>query len=860
MTEESKSSDPFLSFSQRSNADNESLTPNWVDSLNKVVINNTTHVFARDILRDRGAKIYTSDLTHQEMIIYQSTQARADRNFYEIFLDDKPLKLFYDIDMSPQNNNDDFLNHLCNGIIEITTTSLRELYGIDDVSINDFAILDSSGEFVTNAGVITTKTSLHIILVNKIRFKNISQMKEYVNFVFSASSGYITDNINYHIDTGVYRRRGSLRIPGSTKRGQNRHLLIITPAFSQLDCLITYTSNDTDDIQMIEKPPKRNNKRKEDQILRSMQVQITGQQLGNDDIFQKIVDALPLELSEDYSKWVAVGIKLYTAGANEIYWHEFSKKCSTYNYDVAHSKWLSFRHYGTGNMAGLFRLLKECDCNDLVTELGVHTIRFMGKYNNEIAMGLARLYGDDHIFSRGKWYYFDKSKWILDEEKTCIARTIMTSFQNKLNKELKSINQYLDNISPDHPRYNEENARIKNLMAIKEKTQSGRINNDWHTLSVAFDQPLFACSLDSYNDLIGFENGTFNLKTGEFEESSRDHRITMSTRYDYIQPFDVLDDDKLELDDLLHQIFPDDQILQYMLCFLGSCLSGNVYEELIHFWTGLSNKQTGSNGKSTFVSLLLLTFGDYSECGHSSIITSRRENSSNTNSALMSLKGKRLVTFQEIDNENSINMPVIKALTGNDQITGRQLYKQQETFTPQWKLVVCANKLPPVSSDDGGTQRRLRNIPFESKFVADVNEAKWQGMSNIFQVDYNLKQKLSRYRMPLMHRLIEGFNQYKRSGGLPLCRKIMNHTSQYFQQHNAIYQFLSNRITPSVGSIISLREVLFHVNSSSRQQSYYAEEDIIETCKDSFPSIKIVPLSQTDSRLVILDYKRADEY
>ena len=46
------------------------------------------------------------------------------------------------------------------------------------------------------------------------------------------------------------------------------------------------------DIQMIEKPPKRNNKRKEDQILRSMQVQITGQQLGNDDIFQKIVESI----------------------------------------------------------------------------------------------------------------------------------------------------------------------------------------------------------------------------------------------------------------------------------------------------------------------------------------------------------------------------------------------------------------------------------------------------------------------------------------------------------------------------------------------------------------------------------------
>ena len=225
----------------------------------------------------------------------------------------------------------------------------------------------------------------------------------------------------------------------------------------------------------------------------------------------------------------------------------------------------------------------------------------------------------------------------------------------------------------------------------------------------------------------------------------------------------------------------------------------------------------------------------------------------------MSLKGKRPVTFQEIDNENAINMPVIKSLTGNDQITGRQLYKVQETFTPQWKLVVCANRLPPVSSDDGGTQRRLRNIPFESKFVENIADPKWNGMTNIFAVDYTLKSKLQRYKMPLMHRLIYGYNTYIRMGLEP-CHKIISHTSHYFQQHNVIFQFMKNNITESFGTHILLREIVHHVNGLSAKQAVYSEEDIIETCRDSFPNIVIAPLAENDLRLVVLNHKRIDNF
>jgi P4 family phage/plasmid primase-like protien len=315
----------------------------------------------------------------------------------------------------------------------------------------------------------------------------------------------------------------------------------------------------------------------------------------------------------------------------------------------------------------------------------------------------------------------------------------------------------------------------------------------------------------------------------------------MRTRYCFIHEgeYDSGGDDRA-LDRLLSQIFPDPEVLDYMLCFLGSCLSGRVHEELIHFWTGLSNKQTGSNGKSTFVSLLLHTFGDYAACGHSSIITSKRESASSPNSAIIDLKRKRLVTFQEIDNENSINMPVIKAMTGNDMVTGRQLYKTQESFLPQWKLIVCANKLPPVSSDDGGTQRRLRNVPFESKFVGNPNDPKWRGMPNVFAIDYHLKSKLERYRLPMMHRLLDGYQRYVQLGELPVCEKIMAHTKSYFRQQNALYQFLIAHLTPKTNHRLAMRDLLTRYSFYNNSNTKPTLEEFLDTFHEYFPDTELI--------------------
>ena len=98
---------------------------------------------------------------------------------------------------------------------------------------------------------------------------------------------------------------------------------------TELECLLTYTDTDNEDICILEKPVRKNNKRKEEHILRIMQSEISAQQITNEDIFDRVIEALPASLAADYNTWINTGIKLYTAGASEKYWLEFSKKCFT---------------------------------------------------------------------------------------------------------------------------------------------------------------------------------------------------------------------------------------------------------------------------------------------------------------------------------------------------------------------------------------------------------------------------------------------------------------------------------------------------------------------------------------------------
>jgi hypothetical protein len=256
------------------------------------------------------------------------------------------------------------------------------------------------------------------------------------------------------------------------------------------------------------------------------------------------------------------------------------------------------------------------------------------------------------------------------------------------------------------------------------------------------------------------------------------------------------------IEDLFEKIFPNPEVRHYARIFHASLLSGECPDEKIHFYTGMnSGDQTGSNGKSTVDSLNMKLLGEYAVPGHPSLLTDQRESSGSANSAFMALKGARYVSFQEIQDSGAgqtvLNMQVIKTLTGNDFQTGRELYeKQSKPFLPTWKIAVSANKLPPVSADDGGTRRRLADIPFEAKFMRtedDMAEALASGLKHVFLIDFTLKTKINNdlsLRQAYFHMLAKVFPIWRKFK-LPKCAAVEAHTNEYLNSQDIIKLWLN---------------------------------------------------------------------
>ena len=160
------------------------------------------------------------------------------------------------------------------------------------------------------------------------------------------------------------------------------------------------------------------------------------------------------------------------------------------------------------------------------------------------------------------------------------------------------------------------------------------------------------------------------------------------------------------------------------------------------------------------------------------------------------------MSFQEVQqtggSQTVLNMQVVKTLTGNDFQTGRELFERQsKPFLPTWKIVVSANKLPPVSADDGGTRRRLADIPFEAKFMRsaeDISEALASGEKHVHLIDFSLKTRINNdisLRQAYFHMLTRVFPIWRRSK-LPKCAAVEAHTNDYLNNQDVVKLWLTD--------------------------------------------------------------------
>jgi phage/plasmid-associated DNA primase len=191
--------------------------------------------------------------------------------------------------------------------------------------------------------------------------------------------------------------------------------------------------------------------------------------------------------------------------------------------------------------------------------------------------------------------------------------------------------------------------------------------------------------------------------------------------------------------------------------------------------------------------LHLKALGEYGCISPVSLITGKRESANSANSALASIQHKRCVIMQEPGSNDQIQADVMKALTGGDTISTRELNCSQIEFKPCSKFFMACNKIPSISDLDGGVIRRLKITEFVSRFVDEPNPENVKNGIYEFKIDKNLKSKLEAYQCVFMCILLNYYRVYK-TEGLPPPLPVLQVTKKYENDNNIIKQFIDENI------------------------------------------------------------------
>lgn len=735
--------------------------------------------FQRD-LNARFNKIFVAD-TYQNVF----ENIKAGKNiYYEYWTGNQPVKLYIDYDKKVETG--DLKKRLQN-----LDQELSHKHDILNIINHIKALLPN----ITSVNILKSipdveKKSYHIIFEG-VHFPNRGNLKRFIEDQLKPKFKELFDKDHKIIDDKVY---GDLcfRCLLCTKYGQNRPLFLLdTNAFlSELredvlsvedttfdhfkKCSIAYIEGNS--VLYTYKPvDKKKDTNKKVHLIND------GDIYTDKEVIRKYLDILDPDRYSDRNKWLNIGYILHSINKNYVdLWHHFSSKWENYNEQDCDIAWDSFDNndfiYTVHNLIYLARIDNPDDFGELSMEIPNHDIKYLRPFDNIISKLIYRLYGESFVCSnpeKNEWYYFNGIRWV-KENKSFNLRKLM------INEVFTKVENYRRQLLKEGA--SEE--LVKNYHNILKILGSGHKLN---CLELEFYNSNFYKIIDQNKDLIGFENGIYDLTTMEFRKGNSGDYISMTTGYEFIQ-YTKDDAVYMELYDLISKIIPNEDVRIFTLKSLASCLDGHIRDENFYIYSGKNN--TGGNGKSTITDLLLKALGDYACVSPVTLITSKRESANSANSALANIINKRAVIMQEPESNEMIQAGVMKALTGGDRISTRELHSSQIEFKPQAKFFMCCNKIPTIDID-GGVLRRIKITEFVSRFVEDpkTNE---MGIYE-FKIDKDLKSKLDNYKSVFMCILIDFYKLYRKEGLIPPL-PVLQVTKKYENDNNIIKQFIDENL------------------------------------------------------------------
>jgi P4 family phage/plasmid primase-like protien len=526
--------------------------------------------------------------------------------------------------------------------------------------------------------------------------------------------------------------------------------------------------------------PKENKKKKE---------LIYNEDKTKEEFIERLIDLLDDSRSDDRTEWTEVSFIINNELGSEglPLFQSFSNRSDKYEPNKDDKWFLNLSPNEKGLYVGTLMKKAKEDNPDEYKELRQEFVTSKKnesttkdfqilEYEQDMAQYIIDKYLQDKYICvsfnpKDVFYYYNGNIWIKDDSNISLWNYITIDY-------VKEITEYEKTISKEDNK--DECKMIKKVLKLLKGKEAGPntiINLIGHKV---FNSKFFdLCDQNIY--LLGFNNGVYDSRTKEFRAGKPDDYITKSVGYDFPTEASQY---KSDVEDFLKKVYPNENIRKYNLQMLANCITGSKFEDVVLTHTG-----RGQNGKSILQQLIRATFGEYFYEISSSYLTKQNKMEPGNPAPLYTyLNGIRIATANEPADGQKMNDSLIKIIGSKEAIQYRTLYSNViATLNIQFVLnIFCNNKLE-YNANDGGMQRRLKVIDYNSKFVKEQDYK--PNNNNIYEADHKLSEKVKLWRQDFMFILLNLFDPYYKYEE-PI--EIVNSSKKYADDNNDINKFVKD--------------------------------------------------------------------
>jgi hypothetical protein len=672
---------------------------------------------------------------------------------YEVIINDKKTKYYFDIDIYAEDTGCDFDKSLAETIEEKGKQYIIYAFSkITDVKPN-IAVATSHGlndegkakysvrYFVSN--LMDTKTNIKGFVkeLNKYVLSKEDYQENIYEWIDPRSAKELKANPHKPLfDETIYDSNRKMRCINTSKPNEDRPLImkegkieqtIITGCFDtdvvDLKCQIRPSSPNS--VVSIEPSQKIETKDKYLELLFNV--------IGNGNHI-------------DYKKWFKILCIL---------------KCNGYSFDTAEkytaivdkgnpktkSIWDAINGNRPISIYALQNLAKESNFNGYFEWLDKYneyiTMEIVEKGVNEISKFISKSLKTILIYDNNTWYACKNNLWVKLKDPSAM---IVSAIEDELDKYVKILTDKLNKIDKE-----DENAVTFARKQIKlvSETRSRVVNQMGQYAKLLTDYLWvsgFNENLDTNIYQIAFKDGIFDLRTGQFRLGLfPTDFITKTLPYNYEAPNESdISKVRNELKKICNY---NDTHLAYYLSILGYALTGDAMRQQEFYYL---RGQKAGNGKSVIFEALDDILPIYSMKMESDVFN---ENNSNRHKEIATWAGMRIAWANEIGLKK-LDREFLKDVSDGTKIKYKPLYKDSEYMPINFKAFIVSNNTISFDSDEG-IKRRLRLGQMDSEFVEGLEADDIPNCRFIKDTEFGKKLRFE-YKFGLLHLLFQSAKKY----------------------------------------------------------------------------------------------------